>query len=111
MPLLVTEYWFRRYYCIKNSKEIFGTAKLKVREAREHYRPYLIKGGKVNLNAAGLGTGAGLLSNPEAMGKLAAGDYMGAIENQPVLKCLSVQVLKWVSVLLVPVLWLQLLLY
>ena len=53
-----------------------------VRQAiREHYKPYLIKGGNVNLNAAGLGAGAGLLSNPEAMGKLAAGDYMGALQS------------------------------
>lgn len=48
---------------------------------RDFYKPLVIKGGKINLNAAGLGAGAGLISNPEAMGKLAAGDYMGAIQS------------------------------
>ena len=67
---------------LKIRRDLFTAKADQVREAiREHYRPYLIKGGKVNLNAAGLGAGAGLLSNPEAMGKLAAGDYMGAIET------------------------------
>lgn len=48
---------------------------------RDFYEPFVIKGGKVNLNAAGLGAGAGLFSNPEAMGKLAAGDYIGAVQT------------------------------
>ena len=66
---------------LKLRRDLFTAKADQVREAiREHYRPYLIKGGSVNLNAAGLGAGAGLLSNPEAMGKLAGGDYMGAIQ-------------------------------
>ena len=66
---------------LKIRRDLFTAKADDVRAAiREYYRPLLIDGGKVKLNAAGLGAGAGLLSNPEAMGKLAAGDYMGAIQ-------------------------------
>mgnify|MGYP001242272107 FL=1 len=66
---------------LKIRRDLFTAKADDVRAAiREFYEPLVIKGGKVNLNAAGLGAGAGLISNPEAMGKLAAGDYMGAIE-------------------------------
>lgn len=67
---------------LKIRRDLFTAKADQVREAiREHYRPYLIKGGKVNYNAAGVGALAGIISNPEAMGKLAAGDYMGAIQS------------------------------
>ena len=66
---------------LKIRRDLFTAKADDVRAAiREFYEPLVIKGGKINLNAAGLGAGAGLLSNPEAMGKLAAGDYMGAVQ-------------------------------
>lgn len=47
---------------------------------RKFYKPLVIQGGAAKFYAQGGGALAGLISNPEAMGKLAAGDYAGAVQ-------------------------------
>lgn len=48
---------------------------------RDYNKPLIIDGGAVKYRAAGMGSLAGLISSPEAMGKLAAGDYIGALQS------------------------------
>jgi hypothetical protein len=67
---------------LKVRRDLFTAKAADVQAAiRDFYEPLVLKGGSIKLNASGLGAIGGLVSNPEAMGKLAAGDYMGAIQS------------------------------
>ena len=63
-------------------RNLFTAKSAQVRAAiRGYYKPLIINNGSTKFHAAGMGSIAGFLSSPEAMGKLAAGDYTGALQS------------------------------